>query len=215
LHIRKTGGTAVTTALQPFMESGPYRLIIHGHDTQLKDVPLGQRVFFFLRDPVSRFVSGFNSRLRQGRPRFFNAWSPAEKTIFEQFPSPNRLALALSSEIPEERAAAGNAMREIRHLPPVCRRWFGTQAAFLARLPDVFFIGFQETLAADFTRLKAKLKVPPEISLPTDDVAAHKTPDHFDKKLEPQAVENLRRWYADDLRFYELCQQLVAENKVG
>ena len=85
----------------------------------------------------------------------------------------------------------------------------------MARLPDIFFIGFQETLATDFEKLKTKLGLPAGISLPTDEVAAHKTPENFDRKLEPQAVENLQRWYRDDIRFYQLCQKLVAENKIG
>ncbi len=215
LHISKTGGTALTAALQPFTNSGAYHIVIHDHDTRLRDVPPGQGFIFFLRDPVSRFVSGFNSRLRQGQPRFLNPWSPVEKTAFGRFPSPNRLARALDSKDQEERAAAVRAMHGIRHLPPVCRRWFGCEADFLARLRDVFFIGFQETLAEDFTRLKAKLGLPADLSLPTDEVAAHRTPDHFDKKLEPQAVENLQRWYERDIQFFQLCRQLVAENKIG
>ena len=58
------------------------------------------------------------------------------------------LALALSSENAEERAAAESAMRGIRHVREHFAQWFGSEQDFLARLPDVFFIGFQETLAA-------------------------------------------------------------------
>lgn len=181
----------------------------------MKDLPQGERVIVFLRDPITRFVSGFNSRLRQGQPRYHVPWKPAEKIIFERFATPNALAVALSSPNPEERTAAENAMRGIQHVRDHYARWFGTEDEFLARAQDIFFIGFQETLANDFEGLKVRLGLPAEIALPSGEFAAHKTPDKFDKKLEPVAVENLTRWYADDIRFYQLAQKLVAEKKVG
>lgn len=211
LHIGKTGGTAVITTLQPHARDMAYVVRFHGHDKQLQDIPAGERVVFFLRDPLTRFVSGFNSRLRQGQPRNFYPWSPREKVIFERFPSPNHLALALESADAGEHAAAAQAMHEVFHLRPFCRQWFGSEAALLARRKDIFFIGFQETLAADFDRLKARLGLPADIPLPTDEVAAHRTPEHFDKKLEPQARENLQRWYAEDIHCYQVCREIAAE----
>ena len=52
---------------------------------------------FFVRDPISRFVSGFNSRLRKGLPKMYFPWAPGEKLAFSRFATPNQLALALSS----------------------------------------------------------------------------------------------------------------------
>jgi hypothetical protein len=215
LHIGKTGGTSVITALRPLRKRGRYHLKLHGHATRLIDVPQGEQIVFFLRDPLTRFVSGFYSRYRQGQPRNFYPWSPGEKACFERFPTPNQLALALGSQDAGERTAAENAMQNVYHLHSFCRDWFGNEEAFQARRADVFFIGFQETLAADFEKLKTKLGVPASVPLPTDEVAAHKTPEHFDKKLEPQAVENLRRWYGEDIRFYQLCQKIAAEIQAG
>jgi hypothetical protein len=160
-------------------------------------------------------VSGFNSRLRQGQPRYFKPWTPAEKTAFERFTTPNQLALALTSQDMVERTAAENAMHSITHVRGICARWFGSESYFLSRLPDIFFIGFQETLTQDFENLKSKLELPASLQLPTGEVAAHKTPASFDKNLEPAAVENLTNWYRDDIRFYQLCQKLVAEKAIG
>ena len=207
LHIGKTGGTAVKAALQPHAEAGRFFIHLHEHETFLKDVPPGERAIFFLRDPITRFVSGFNSRLRQGKPRYSVPWTPAEKIIFWRFATPNALALALSSANAEERAAAENAMRGIRHVREHFAQWFGGEQDFLARRGDIVFIGFQESLTAAFEKLKMKLGLPASVALPTGDVAAHKTPEHFDQKLEPQAVENLKRWYADDIRFYQLSKR--------
>jgi len=214
LHIGKTGGTAVKAALEPLTHGGRHSLVLHDHQTTLRNVPAGEGVVFFLRDPLTRFVSGFNSRLRQGLPKYFKPWTPEQKVIFERFPTPNQLALGLTAEITDDRTLAESAMNRIGHLRPVCPRWFENEAYFLSRLPDIFFIGFQETLATDFETLKARLGLPPEIQLPADEVAAHKTPAHFDTRLDAQAVVNLTAWYQEDIHFYQLCRRLVAENKI-
>src|SRR6056297_3418392 len=86
LHIRKAGGTAIKEALKDIAVK--QNVILHPHKTRLKDIPEGEKVFFFLRNPVSRFVSGFNSRLREGEnhvkiPR-------EEKRKRPLFPPPHR-----------------------------------------------------------------------------------------------------------------------------
>ena len=206
LHIGKTGGTAVKHALASHLVTSTYLIRRHGHKTLLGHIPKGQSVVFFLREPHTRFVSAFYSRLREGRPRYNNPWRPHEKVIFQRFPTPNRLALALSSSDEEVRSHAEHAMRSISHLRDSYFRWFGSEDYFLSRLADVFFIGFQETLTEDFDKLRIKLGLPKTLALPDDDVLAHRTPADVDRNLEEQAVVNLRRWYAADYNFVELCR---------
>ena len=67
LHIRKTGGSAVKESLGPYTMTDKFRIKLHGHSFTLKDVPKGEKVVFFLRDPFTRFVSGFYSRKRKNR----------------------------------------------------------------------------------------------------------------------------------------------------
>ena len=64
----------------------------------------GEPVAFFVRHPVSRFVSGFNSRMRKGRPRRNVEWSEGERWSFERFRTPDELARALASADPGARA---------------------------------------------------------------------------------------------------------------
>src|SRR6056297_1213665 len=92
LHIRKAGGTAIKEALKDIAVK--QNVILHPHKTRLKDIPEGEKVFFFLRNPVSRFVSGFNSRLREGKPRYNSPWNEGEKVAFSRFPTANDLAEA-------------------------------------------------------------------------------------------------------------------------
>ena len=215
LHIGKTGGTAVKHAIKSNPVTTAYLIRRHGHRTGLRHIPNGQRVVFFLRDPQTRFVSGFYSRLREGRPRFNNPWSPVERSIFERFPTPNALAHGLFSEDPEERRHAEQATRTIAHVRDSYMRWFESEEYLLSRLADIFFIGFQETLNDDFQQLKSKLGLPDSLALPDDDILAHRSPTDLDRKLDPEAVRNLRRWYDADYQLVEFCRRRAPQINAG
>lgn len=196
LHIRKTGGNALKAALRPIAEE--YRLVIHDHHTTLRDIPPGERVAFAVRDPVDRFVSGFNSRLRMGRPLLNSKWSTAEAEAFAQFRTPNELAEALTSPA---REAALNAMRDIAHVRTSFADTLGSRDDVLERLEDIVWIGHTETLGNDFEMLKHRLGLPSSTALPSDPVAAHRTPDGFSTSLSKTGRRNVRNWYAADIEF--------------
>ena len=59
-------------ALAPLTTEGSYEIVLHSHDCELRQIPSGDKVFFTVRDPIDRFVSGFNSRKRRGQPLFDN-----------------------------------------------------------------------------------------------------------------------------------------------
>jgi hypothetical protein len=208
LHVSKTGGTAIKHVLKAYRVTSGHAIVLHGHRFTLREMQNGDKAVFCLRSPTSRFVSGFYSRQRQGQPRYFEPWKPDEKIAFAQFQTPNQLALALSSVDDAERLRAEKAMHSIAHVNNGYAKWFESEEYLLSRLPDIFFIGFQETLAEDFETLKSKLGLPSTLKLPTDDITAHRNPEHLDKKLDKQAIENLNRWYADDFRFVALCQKI-------
>jgi hypothetical protein len=191
LHIGKTGGTAVRHALESAAPSR-YEFVFHPHAVTLADVPGDDRVVFFLRDPLSRFTSGFWSRFRQGLPRYPSPWSDDEMRAFVRFRTPNDLAVSLPGD------EAVQAMKAIEHV----RSW---QSDWLEGLDNnrIFAFGFTESLATDFAALTERLGVVAQ--LPTDPVAAHRNPEWLDRQLSDQAVENLRGWYSRDL---ELIDQL-------
>ncbi len=208
LHVGKTGGTAIKHALKAHRVTPGHAIVLHGHRFTLSEVPKGDKAIFCLRHPISRFVSGFYSRQRQGQPRYWVPWTPDEKVIFERFETPNHLALALSSSVAEERSSAEKAMRTIAHVKDGYAKWFDSEQYLSSRTEDIFFIGFQETLAEDFDTLKSQLGLPANIALPTDEISAHRNPEHLDKKLDQQALENLKGWYAEDLRFFARSRQI-------
>ena len=215
LHIGKTGGSAIRDAMERARRcraAERWVVRLHDHGTRLRDIPRGEKFFFFLRDPVGRFVSGFNSRRRWGRPRYFLPWSPPELAAFRRFATPDRLACALSSPDACERAAAQSAMRSIRHVGDGYWRWFESEAYFLSRLDDLFFIGFQSDLTADFEFLKSRLRLPECLSLPHDPVRSHRSPRGLDRTLGETALGNLHAWYEADFRFIALCKRVIREN---
>jgi len=213
LHIGKTGGTAVRHALREHPVTRRFVIRLHPHEVKLRDVPVGEGVIFFVRDPITRFVSAFYSRQRQGQPRYLSPWSPAEKEAFDYFTTPNQLAVALSSSDDAERTRAVKAMRDISVVKDSYWTWFESAEYFESRVADIFFVGFQERLTEDFEAVKARLALPPATSLPADDVQAHRNPAHLDRKLEDRAVANLQEWYKDDFRFIRICNALIDQRR--
>lgn len=211
IHIGKTGGSAVQYALKPYYRYRGYVIYPHSHSFKLKDAPEGEAVVFFLRDPITRFISGFYSRLRQGQPRLYSPWIQEEKAAFARYTTPNQLAEALSSPVDSEREFAEFAMRGIKHVRNHYWDWFTDEDYLASRLQDIFFIGFQETLDKDFDILKKKLNLPAKAALPVNDVVAHRTPQNLDKRLSEQAVQNLTEWYGQDFEFIEKCKKLIED----
>jgi hypothetical protein len=207
LHIRKTGGTAIIEALRPIADS--YGIVLHGHATKLSDVPQDHQVVFFVRHPISRFVSGFWSRLRRGLPRHHYEWNEAEAEAFRHFQKANDLAEALSSD-GEMAARACEAMQGISHIKNTYKDWFSGEQELDNRSDSIVLVGLQEKLDTDFEHLKRLLNLPQTLSLPTDDTLAHRTPAEFDRGLSPLAKRNLSQWYEKDIRFYERCMRIRA-----
>ncbi len=212
LHIGKTGGSAIKSVLKKNLKTPKYIIKRHGHSTSLKDIHEGEYVIFFLRDPISRFVSGFYSRQRKGQPRYFSEWSPLEKEVFDKFNTPNQLACALSNTLSEDHLLAMKAMENIQHFKRY-NNWYGDLAYFHFRIKDILYIGFQESLDKDFNKLKIILGLPEDTKLPDDDVGAHRNPKGLDKSLDKDAIIALNDWYDEDIKFLALCKELMATTK--
>lgn len=212
LHIGKTGGSAIKHALAEHPLVHQERLVLHRHKTTIYDVPEGEGICFFLRDPVTRFASAFYSRQRKGQPRYNSEWNAVEKEVFDAFHSPNELARALGDDASPQHALALKAMDGIRHFR-LYSDWYGTIEAFRRRQDDVVFVGFQEDLDADFSRFLKEVGISDDIRLPKDDVAAHRNPTHADYSLSPRARSVLQNWYAEDYDFAARCRALMADRR--
>jgi len=223
LHVGKTGGTAVKAALRNASSPG-IRLMLHPHGVSLADLPAADETFFFLRDPIARFVSGFNSRQREGRPAHYHPWTKPEREAFATFPSAEALALGLASTDDAERGRAEAAMAGITHVRSHLADWLVDADLVRARRERILLVGWQETLEADFGRLLSLLNLPPDLALPVDATAAHRAPSQPGgrglpgepgehslsgrRDLPDAAVAQIRSWYASDYALIELLEGL-------
>ena len=189
IHIGKTGGIAVRNAFAHARNSPTHRVRFWGHTFRLWDVPARDQFFFFLRDPVDRFVSAFAYRANQGTPLFPDPWTKAEQRAFERFSIPEELGRALFED-----PLADAAMR------------FRDEDYFLSRIDGLLLVGRQETLVEDVERLSRLVGV--TATPPIGDSEANRTPSTIDRTLSPLAREKLTTWYASDYRFLDVLEEV-------
>ena len=90
LHIAKTGGTSLIDALrQEYANlSRIPTLLFHSWNLSLvRSYFPNIKLCFLIRDPLERIVSGFQSRLSMGLPRYHVPWTAEEATSFSIYPS--------------------------------------------------------------------------------------------------------------------------------
>jgi hypothetical protein len=213
LHIGKTAGTALKYILEEKkkeLQSAGFRARLCGHWMTLKALLDGSQasanlnVIFFVRDPISRFRSGFNSRLRKGQPRYFAPWTREEAVAFKTFSTPDQLACAISDTEMSARLAAESAMAAIRHLNNHYSHWLISTEYLEKHASNLFYIGLQETFDEDAGRLLEKLGVSRDLPI-LDEKVRHATPSTFETSLSQTGIDNLRQWYEDDYRIYDWC----------
>lgn len=215
IHIGKTGGTAVNAALKANNKLGVGEFVqSYKHKIGLQDVrndTMCDRVMFFVREPASRFVSAFNSRLRKGAPRHHVEWTPKEELAFTRFKTANDLAEALGSSDAEVKQHAVEAVQGINHLRKSYPHYLGSIELLEAEKDRIYFIGAQENLASDFAVMRSFLDISPDIELPLDDLGAHRTPDGFHKTISDAGRKNIEAHFAADYRIYDWCMKRRVE----
>lgn len=204
LHIGKNAGTQIVHLAQQLKAHG---VQVHQlpHAKKLYEVPPALDYFFSIRDPITRFKSGFYSRKRKGQPRIYVEWTRPEALAFAKFQHANDLAEALFRPDAAGHDAA-QAIQSIRHTAMQQIDWF-ERVGFLDLRPPVWIIR-QENFAADFGVFLERLGLPlgfGDLTPATDAAAAHSNDYSQAPPLSDLAKDNLRRWYARDLVFYDLC----------
>lgn len=205
LHLRKTGGSALWAALAPVELAGDFRIVLHPPPHSLEQVPEGEAWFISVRDPLSRFVSGFYSRKDKGGPGEPRPWNTDEELVYGTFETANDLAEALSSDNSERRECAIWSLGVIRHFRPY---WdcLGGPKLVQERIDDLFMVLRQESLTTGFRLLTESLAV--QATLPVNDIVAHRNTASHDRSLSCAAKENLRLWLAADFDFVDFVQDL-------
>ncbi|MFT4801717.1 MAG: hypothetical protein ACI93N_001492 [Flavobacteriaceae bacterium] len=207
IHIGKTAGTALKHALSDFTQNKSTQIHLHEHNFKLTDVPNDQLCFFSVRDPLDRFVSGFYSRQRQGKPKYNSKWNAAEEIAFSLFETPNKLANDLYSSNSQKRVNAEYAMLSLKHVNSSYWDWFVDEKYLLSRKKSIAFIFNQTNLNSDFEIFKNSFSISESAVLPDkNSIDAHSNSYSFDTYLDELSKANLRKWYAKEYYFLKLLE---------
>lgn len=157
MHIGKTAGTTVKTVAQSTGRTGGVGLIVEGHTSTLEFLVEkfpNAKISVIMRDPLERIISGFNSRLRQGRPVYDRIWSAKEAAAFSLFKDVESFLRACISTSDADISAARFACSAIKHIKNGYARCFGDASTVSSQIGRFYCIGhitnMRDTLAGIF-----------------------------------------------------------------
>jgi hypothetical protein len=215
LHIGKAGGNSIKFAFEKGLETsghqatGDHKSIkTWGHKYKLGFFADDAEYIVNVRDPVSRFYSGFYSRKRKGKPKKDVPHTLFERIAFRNFAHANELAEALSNSSVLRRINAAIAMTTIGHVSQLLCSWFTVKS--LQKQPP-FAVLELGTLQACMSDLARKLGVD-GFQLPKDNFHSHANDYSETAPLSDRARENLELWYAEDYKVYRYLTGLNSHN---
>ena len=204
LHISKTAGTQIMHIIKQ-LKKHKINIKRHDHWVKLSELPLNTKYFFSIRNPTTRFVSGFYFRKRKKNH------SQHEKITFERFEHANDLAENLFAE-GKSGISARNAIQSIKHNAMLQIDWF-QRFSYFELQPPITIIR-QEHFETDMQRLLELLNVNLEVSnlISNDSDISHKNQYKEIPPLSEKSLKNLEKWYLQDYMFYEMCESWLREN---
>ena len=213
-HLGRCAGTTIKEFIDKFNEGGhAVSIIPHEHKVVLAKIPERGRYFFSIREPVDRFFSAFN--WRQARrtlgPAKGDSHTEQERKAFARFANANELAESLYAE-GERGIEAFTAMQEIKHVNRPQYTWFPSVEEVLSARPPLCIIRLDK-MQRDLDYLAAKLQVENRFELTSEKRKRHRNVYSVPPPLSDKAVDNLRRWYAADIQFYELAKAWAEQHQ--
>ena len=213
LHIGKTGGTFLKShaSRQDVSDQSTF-LGKHGDTltTTIQDFGLQRKLAFFFRDPEKRFVSGFQSRLRCGRPTYNANWTLGEATAFSFFATPNDLAEALSSGDDRLNSAAHFAFSHIFHLKHDYVHYLNSSEAILYehKMKNIIICCETENIDRHLTRMLGLLEFSPS---PEGGVEKNAATASQKPALSATGKANLRDHWSKEFHIYEACKIIARD----
>jgi hypothetical protein len=163
LHIPKTGGSGIAELGRKLVRAGQPFPCCFEHNWTFAEIRKRypkMRMTLILRDPLERTISGFNSRLRQGRPTFTSMWKPAEAVAFAQFRDVRHYLDALIADDDWSLSACAYAGRHVIHLRWNYRYYFRSAEAVRKHAGHIALIGRIEETDAFVDALVAEAGIP-------------------------------------------------------
>jgi len=197
LHIGRTGGTSLKKTIKNGYKTDEYIIKMRGHSISIDKISPLEPCFFFLRDPIDRFVSAFYEAAKKVGGPLHNGYKwtvePNERAMLSKFKTPNELAEVICSD-----KTALKYMNTVLHLRPFTNQYLPN---YKNRKHQVIFVGFFDSLSEDFERLKAILGLPENMRLAHENKMVKNK--RVDLRLSPIAKANLLDFYSDDFEAYE------------
>ena len=212
LHIGKNAGNQIKLIIKQINAQCPdVHIRRHGHRVSLREIADDGAYFFSIRNPVTRFRSGFYSRKRKGQPRKLIEWTRHEAKAFSDFEHANELAEALFSGGVAGAKAFG-AMKSISHVSMNQVDWFSRVGNILEIRPPLCIIR-QEMFDVDIHALKVETGFEGDFRIEKDPIKSHIN-DYSDiPEFSQKALSNLARWYVQDFEFYKACEEWIERNQ--
>jgi len=210
LHIAKAGGGSIRQFLAPIR--GRWAGAGHQFDLdtvaeQWPDAPM----FFFVRDPITRFVSGFNNYHRAVVHKGMKLPQDSHIVSYHLFPTANDLAEGLASDDEFTLSAAHYAITHLAFLARHLVHYLGPTENIDRHRDRIAYIGHFEQFDASVEAMREILDLPPYLELPEDEAKAHRSQASLPTYLSDTARAALRDWYAADIVVYEHCVNIHRE----
>lgn len=212
LHIAKNAGSQTQEICERVRsQSDAIEFIFEGHRFEPRKIIRKKEYFFSVRNPVTRFKSGFYSRKRKGRPRYDREWSKFETQAFECFEHANDLAESLfrPDKIGEQATAS---ILSILHTAQNQSAYFASSGHFLEQCPPLAVIRvekFEKDISKFLKGLGLGVEILERVMPTAHDSAVHRNNYADIPELSEKAIRNLERWYAQDIAFYDMCSAWI------
>ena len=206
IHIGKNGGGTIIETLRSktlTIEGKKCKFVFD--QNHCKKLSGGNTKYtFFVRDPVTRFISGFLYVLvyYEKSKRF-----PTLLKYKNKFPTPNDLALALTSDDVKTKQFAYEAMNNVVHIKDNLETYLKSSENIKNHKDKICFVGRFEHFEEDLIKLKKKVGLSHSEGSEIPHYRNMNIYDHM-KHLDKKAIENIRQYYHKD---YEIIQTLINE----
>jgi hypothetical protein len=214
LHIGKTAGASISDLAEAAVEAGHTPPMIFGHDWTLRaivDEFPRTRVAFVLRDPLLRIISGFQSRLRQGRPRNQNMWKVEEAVSFAFFSDAHEFLCGLIGSDERLKSAALFAQRSVRHVRRGYVHHFESVAVLKRYQGRIYFLCDVDGVSAGVFEMFEPAGVPRDFVSETY-LATHRaggSTEHIHGRLSNEQLAKLRSHFAAEYEIYDYLRELL------
>lgn len=217
IHIGKTGGTYIKEKLSIIYNKKIKQYHCRSKNYLTKDND--EQYIIWIRNPISKFVSAFNyintiinlkrkdlnDKQKQNKSikwllelkHIYNNYNPTYLKFIKILNTPNKLAESLFSPDPEIAKMVKVIMTtEIFNHLKCSIGWYLNNGEFIKKHNDkILFVGRQETLDEDFSKLCQKLEINNIDSSNKINENILSKPE--DKYLSPLAIKNIIEWYKD------------------